>query len=244
VFSSVSKTDALLSWLSLPIYIWQGLAVRKKSVRLAPPPQKPIVELKGKGKTLNILFVGDSSAAGVGVEDFELSVAGRLPHLLKKLTGRPTHQRSSGNNSATSGMIRDFIVPNLETGRYDYVVLSVGINDTKNFHSSRRFKKEFGTLLYALHAKFPGVKIIWQGLIDMENVPILPSPLNKILGIRSRILRETGKQLCNERNALAPETEWKVIPENFSTDGFHASVEGYRVWAEELAGYIAALEDN
>lgn len=238
----VTKSEILFSWLALPVYIWQGLGVRRTSVRLSPPPQKPIVELKGKGKPVSILFVGDSSAAGVGVETFDESVAGRIPHLIKDKTGRPIFQRTVGNNSATSGSIRDHVVPHLEPRPYDYVVLSIGTNDTKNFHSGRRFCKEFGTLLYALHAKFPGSTIIWQGLIDMEGIPILPSPLNKILGIRSRIIRRNGKQLCFERSALAPDSSWQPLPENFSHDGFHASSLGYQVWAEELAQYIVELE--
>lgn len=234
----VSNTEKLLSWLGLPIYVWQGLAVRRTSVRLEPPAQRPIVELKGKGKPISILFLGDSSAAGVGVTDFKHCVAGRLPFLLKDATGRPVYQRTAGNNSATAGQLRDFVVPNLEPNDYDYVVLSVGVNDAKNFHTASKFKNEFGTLLYALQARFPSSTIVWQNLLDMEGIPILPSPLKKILGIRSRLLREKGRQLCMERSALAPESNWQPLAENFSNDGFHASAEGYRIWAEELANYL------
>ena len=76
----------------------------------------------------------------------------------------------------------------------------------------------------------------------MEGVPILPFPLNKILGIRSRVLRKNGKILCRERMALAPESNWKPISKNFAMDGFHASSEGYKVWAEELAQFVVDLE--
>lgn len=238
----VSKREILYSWLSLPIYVWQGFGVRRRSIRMAPPEQKPIVDLKGKGKPISILFIGDSSVAGVGVDTFEECVAGRLPTLLKKLTGRPIHQRSAGNNSATAGQLRDVVLPNLEPVDYDYVLISIGVNDAKNFHTAARFKKEFGEFLYALHARFPNATIVWQNLLDMEGIPALPSPLNKILGIRSRLLREKGIQLCYERSALAPSSEWQPLSENFSRDGFHASAEGYRVWAEELAQYIADLE--
>ncbi len=240
----VSKLEILISWLALPIYIWQGLGVRRSSMRLPPPEQKPLVELKGKGKLINVLFVGDSSAAGVGVETFEEGVSGRLPHLLNEMTGRPILQRTCGNNSASSGSIRDYVVPHLEQRTYNYIVLSIGTNDAKNFHRGKRFCKEFGTLIYALHAKFPDAKIIWQGLIDVEGIPILPTPLNKILGIRSRIIRKNGQQLCYERDVLAPQTAWQPVPENFSRDGFHASSRGYQVWADELAEYMVRLENS
>lgn len=161
-----------------------------------------------------------------------------MPGLLNNALGRPVYQRTSGNNSATSGSIRDHVLPHLEAETYDFVIISIGTNDAKNFHSGRRFCREFGTLIYGIGTKFPDAEIIWQGLIDMKDVPVLPKPLNTILGIRSRVLRKNGKQLCFERGALAPESNWQPLPENFSRDGFHASEKGYEAWAQELADYI------
>jgi len=242
----LTNSQIIQSWLGLPVYVWQGLAVRRKTnpLRMAPPAQIPVVELKGKGKLLSILVIGDSSAAGVGVEKFEDCVAGRLPHLLKTKTGRPIRVKTSGHNSATSKHIRDFVIPNLAEETYDYIVLKIGTNDAKNFHTGGQFCRNFGGLLNACQAKFTGAKLIWSGIIDMESVPVLPSPLNKILGIRSRLINRNGAILSRERGVLKPESNWQPVPENFSKDGFHASSEGYRIWAEELAGYIVNLENH
>ena len=240
----VTRIESLISWAALPVYVWQGLSVRRKTVRMPPPEHSQIATVKGKGKEISILVLGDSSAAGVGVEQFEESVAGRLPHLLSAKTGRPVKTKTCGSNSATAGHINDFVVPNLAHEDYHYIVLNIGTNDAKNFHSGQRFCREFGGLLYALQAKFTGARIIWSGLIDLSGVPILPYPLNKILGIRSRIIRQNGKSLCRERGALCPDTSWLPLPENFAKDGFHASSEGYRVWAEELTDYLADLESR
>jgi len=240
----VTKTEIIASWLGLPIYAYQGTRVRKRAMRMAPPEQMPRVEIKGKNarEPLRLLFIGDSSAAGVGVADFRDCVAGLTPHLLARKTGRKIICRTCGNNSATSGDLRDIIVPSLEPAEYDFIIINIGTNDSKNFHSARRFKKEFGGLLYLLNAKFPGARIIWSGLIDVGGIPLLPKPLNRILSIRSRIIRKTGKELCHERGALAPETNWQPIRENFAEDGFHASAKGYHAWAEELSDYIVKLQ--
>jgi lysophospholipase L1-like esterase len=122
------------------------------------------------------------------------------------------------------------------------VVLSIGTNDAKNFHSGKRFCKEFGTLIYALRTRFPNARIIWSGIIDIGDIPALPFPLNRILSIRSRILMQAGKTLCEERGALAPPSGWQPLPENFAEDGFHCSAKGYGMWAKELAGFIAKME--
>ena len=240
----VTRTESLYSWLSLPIYVWQGLSVRKNTERMEPPLISKISPRKGKGTALRILIVGDSSAAGVGVDDISHSLGGHLSKILNEKSGRPTSVQISGNNSATAGALRDHVVPNLAREEYDYISLNVGVNDAKNFHTGKRFCKEFGTLLYALQARFPHAQLIWGGIINLQNVPALPAPLNKILDIRSRILDQNGRVLCEERGALAPKSNWKVIPENFARDGFHASSLGYQRWADELADYILSIEDT
>ena len=62
------KIQSILSWLCLPVYVWQGLAVRRRSLRMEPPATNGLIEISGKGKTLSVLLLGDSSAAGVGVQ--------------------------------------------------------------------------------------------------------------------------------------------------------------------------------
>jgi len=232
----------MLTWFALPVYVWQGLGVRRRTGRMAPPPNAGTYEHAGRGTGLSVLVIGDSSAAGVGVEAIEDCFAGQFPRLLAQETGRPVAARIAGMNSATSGQIRDFVVPHVEPRDFDYIALNIGTNDAKNFHSGRRFKRDFGTLIYALRARFPAATIIWSGVLDMERVPALPSPLNRILGIRSRLIDDIGRTLCRERGALAPESEWRIVPENFSADGFHASEAGYREWAHNMALYVAGLE--
>ncbi len=235
-------SEVLFSIAAFPIYVWQGLKVRRQTQRMAPPPHQGHLATGGKGAPLQILIVGDSSAAGVGVEKIEESLGGHLLEELSGKTGRPINIRIAGMNSATSGQIRDHVVPNLQHHAYDYICLNIGVNDAKNFHTGRGFCRNFGTLLYALKARFPTSIIIWAGIIDMEKIPALPRPLNRILGIRSRLLDRNGKILCRERGALAPDPGWRIIRENFSSDGFHASSKGYGGWARNLAAYIVDLE--
>ncbi len=242
----VTSFEIILSWLALPVYAFQGIRIRNRTLRMAPPEPIPFAEVKGKSgkKPIRLLMIGDSSAAGVGVKDFKDCVAGRLPYLVSQKTGYTVTCRTCGNNSATAGDLRDLIVPNLTQEEYDYIIINIGTNDAKNFHTSRRFKKEFGGLLYALNARFPTAKVIWSGIIDVSKIPLLPSPLNKLMGIRADILRQQANELCFERGALFPQTKWRIITQNFAEDGFHASSRGYEEWAEELSSYIADLQNR
>lgn len=234
--------EIILSYLAFPIYVWQGLKVRRKTERKSPPDTDGFLNSAGKGGKIEILLIGDSSAAGVGVDRIEHSLGGQLLRELSERTGKTISIRIAGMNSATSGQLRDYVVPHLEQRHYDFICLNIGVNDAKNFHTGRAFCRSFGTLLYALKARFPAARIIWAGIIDMEKIPALPSPLNRILGVRSRLLNRNGQILCGERGALSPEPEWRIVRENFSSDGFHASEKGYREWATNLAIYICELD--
>ena len=234
----------LLSWLAFPVYAWQGIGVRLRTERMHPAKGPVRHRIDGSSPEVRLLVIGDSSAAGVGVDSIEKCFAGFLPRFLAEKTGRPVTARIAGMNSATSAQIRDHVVPHVEPRDFDYVMLNIGTNDAKNFHTVRAFKRDFGTLIYALKARFPAATIVWAGVLDMEHVPALPSPLSRILGIRARLIDAKGKVLCSERGALAPVSTWRIVPENFSDDGFHASETGYREWAEKVSDFLIQLEQE
>ncbi|MCP4185095.1 MAG: SGNH/GDSL hydrolase family protein [Hyphomicrobiales bacterium] len=232
------KLATALTWFGLPIYVWQGLGIRRKTIRPTPPFPQQVAPIAGKGTPFRLLLVGDSSAAGVGVDDIDASLGGQVPRLLAKQSGRPVEIDIIGSNSATAGQIRDNVIPHIKKRNFTHIIVNIGTNDAKNFHTVRRFYKDFGTLLYALNARFPRSNIIWSGIMDMKAIPALPFPLSNILGIRSRALMASGENLCRERLATIPDGEWIPRDKNFSEDGFHASAQGYHEWAQILVTHI------
>ena len=155
----------LATWLALPVYAWQGLGVRRRTSRLLPATGPTSGVIAGAEPAVALLVLGDSSAASVGIVQAENGLAAQLAQLIANDSGRAVHWRAAGFNSATSGQLRDYVVPNLAADPWTHIVLAIGTNDIKNFHSLPRFKKEFGGLLYALHAKWPEARIVWQPVI-------------------------------------------------------------------------------
>ncbi|MBX3531864.1 MAG: SGNH/GDSL hydrolase family protein [Rhizobiaceae bacterium] len=238
----MSLAKAALSWLALPVYIWQGVGVRRRTERMAPADGPVTGSLAGKGETIRLLVVGDSSAASVGVKTTDKGLAPNLAGILSQRTGQPVEWRKAGFNSATAGQVRDFAVPNLAREPYTHIVLSIGTNDAKNFHTMRRFKREFGGLVYALKAKWPQARIVWSPVVDMTLVPAMPPALGKILEIRASLVNRLATRLCLERGAV-PAARLPILDATgFSTDGFHASEAGYAYWAEHLTPFVLGPE--
>lgn len=231
----MSRFAALLSWLAFPVYVWQGLGVRRRTPRMLPASGPVRHRIEGSEPEIRLLVLGDSSAASVGIESSEQGIAAELARLLSARTGRAVVWRAAGFSSATSGQIRDHVLPNLAPEPWTHIVLSIGTNDAKNFHSASRFKREFGGLLYALRAKWPEARVIWSPVVEMTRVPALPPMLGKILEIRAGVINAKGEALCYERGAI-PATRLPILDPaaGFSTDGFHASAAGYAAWAEHL----------
>lgn len=232
------RAKLLLTWLALPVYIWQGIGVRLRTERLLPPEGPKDGDISGNGEPIRLLVLGDSSAVGIGTQLTSENLASRLSHYLNGKSGRPVTWHTAGFNSATSGQIRDYAVPNLKREPWTHIALSVGTNDLKNFHSLSRFKREFGGLLYALTARFPDAGIYWSPPIDTRKVPALPQPMASLLEIRARAFSDLGTRLCKERGAVAIPRLEEIAAQGFSRDGFHAGPEGYDYWSEHLATHM------
>lgn len=239
----MSLARALLSWLAFPVYAAQGIALRRRTLRMPPPAGRVRHAIDGAEPAINLLVLGDSSAAGVGVADTEDALGARLARLMAARSGRKVVWRAAGFNSATAGQLRDHAVPNLDAEAWNHIVLCVGTNDAKNFHSVSRFKREFGGLIYALRAKWPEARIVWSPVVDMSRMPAMPRALGNILEIRAGLVNAMGAQLCLDRGALAAPRLPILDPQaGFSKDGFHASAAGYQSWADHLCTLLLAQD--
>lgn len=236
-----SFKTAILSWLLFPVYVWQGLAARRRIERMRPPAG-PLSGLIGTAElreaAVRLLVIGDSSAAGVGVDHTSDALGSKLAERIYALTGRSVFWRIAGSNSAVSADVRDHVVPNLAREAFTHIVVMIGTNDAKNFHGAVKFKKSFGTLIYALRAKWPEARIVWSPPVDLKRVPALPRGLAHVLELRARIIRRMGARLCLERGVVVSTTLPRVEPAGFSRDGFHASIEGYAYYANHLMDYV------
>ena len=239
------RLNGPLSWLLSPAALYLGLQVRSRTQRLPPPPGRQSGQAgPGREAGYRLLVVGDSSAAGVGTDQVDESLGPQLAAILNARTGETVRWRIASANSAISEQVRDYVVPNLEPHAYSHIVVCIGMNDMKNFLTVRRFKKGFGGLLYALHARWPDASIVWTPLLDMRTVPSLPPLLGYVLELRASMLNRVGAQLCRERHAIVSQRLDSRNPKGFSPDGFHASPAGYHYWAGILADTIIGPGDD
>ncbi len=229
---------SIITWLFYPFYLVQGLWLRAQGDRTFPADGVVEGSVEGKAPFINLLVVGDSSAASVGIANRADGLATQLARKLNEKTGRAVQYTSSGHHAAVSEEIRDYVVPNLKRQNYSHIVIALSTNDIKNFHTIARWEKGFGGLLYALHARFPRAQIWWMEPLDFRFVPRLAQPLMTILNLRARLFAKSGIELCEERGVYSTPPLKNILPEDFCSDGFHAGEKGFQKWAEQLSGYM------
>ncbi|MBO6551793.1 MAG: SGNH/GDSL hydrolase family protein [Roseitalea sp.] len=231
-------TTALYSWAMFPVYAWQGIRLRMRIERLLPAPVPTQGAFPGNSPEVRLLVMGDSTVASVGMETLEDTLAFNIAKAVNDETGWPVSWRAAGGNSATASDLRDFIVPHVEPRDWTHIALSVGINDMKNFHMVRRFKRDFGALLYSARARFPQARIVWCPIPDMRQCPALPPTLGRILAARAELINAMGARMCRERGAIVTDPVPPQSVDAFARDGFHPNGDGYRVWGRHFARWI------
>ena len=229
---------AFLSWICFPVYVAQGIYVRLQSMRLSPAAG-PRSGVYGEGApTMRLLTIGDSSAAAVGIEHTDGAIGPQMADQYHQRTGETVSWHISGHNSAVAGEVRDYVVPNLADADYTHIFIMIGMNDMKNWHSVGRWKRDFGTLLYALRARYPEAKLYWHQGIDINQCPAIPQPLGSIMNLRVALFNRKGAQLCLERGAICVPPLPIVDPAGFCRDGFHADEKGYEAWAAHMLDHL------
>lgn len=81
------RFPTILTWLAFPVYVWQGLGVRRRTSRMLPAQGPVMHEISGKAPDISLLVLGDSSAASVGIGNSENGLAAQLAVLIAQRTG-------------------------------------------------------------------------------------------------------------------------------------------------------------
>ena len=243
-----------------PVYLYQGLKLKKTALRLpeAEGDRSGRVEIdtpdsNPKAETsLTLMLVGDSSAAGVGVSSQQQALAG---HLLNELQSLPTIQQkfsaidwalhATSGHTSFDALRRLYVLPK-PASAVDIIVVMVGVNDTTSNVSLPKWQAQLHEIIRLGKRKFGAKYIIFPCLPPMQDMPAIPSPLNKLLGYKTQLMNDKLIQVCSEHEqviALPFELTDKSLTaaQLFAEDGFHPNSKAYLIIATKLAKTIADL---
>lgn len=238
-----------------PIYLYQAKQVKKSALRLPEPKgaRQGTLVINDKlpnAQALNLMIVGDSSAAGVGCElqneGLAKNVAINLQANFSKNAVKSNYHAIQWSLIAKSGdssfdlLRRLFVMPKRSV---EVMVICIGVNDVTKNTTTEQWQQNLREIIAISQRKFGARFIIFSSLPPMKDMPALPAPLNQLLGNKARQLDKKLKQICDNTNGVyyvAPTlTDTKNLSAMFASDGFHPSPSAYQLWASQLASQIS-----
>jgi lysophospholipase L1-like esterase len=224
-------------WLGLPVLLTQGLRVRRETLRL--PDADGLTGAVGEGEPLNLVVLGDSVAAGVGVDHHRDTLAGHLSRRLADSRARAVCWHVVARTGATAGDALGLAAQSSALADADVVLVSIGVNDTKNLHPDRRWRTELAALLDHVLAVSPTVEVVLIGVPPMEAFPALPRALATLMGARARRLDAIGRAVAAERPRVRRiELTLEQGEGLFAADGFHPSAVVHERLAEQISAVL------
>ncbi len=229
-FVSSSAYHYSVTLLLIPVFLVQALWTRLTIIKLPEPSGKRSGHC-GNGEQLKLLIIGDSAAAGVGVNKQVDALSGQLSSKLALnyvVDWRLIAQTGFTAADALAGLN---VLPKQT---FDVVLLSVGVNDVTHLTSNKAWLNSLSALSELLTDKFSVNKIIFSSIPPMHLFSGLPQPLRWWLGKRAKRLNQLMELAANDspnRSVLTVDIPFSA--KYLAQDNFHPSQYAYQLWAEQ-----------
>ncbi len=200
----------------------------------------------GPGEPIQLAFLGDSTAVGLGTNHPWQTPGVVIAQGLAGISGRPVRLRVYGRVGAQSQelegqgkrLLDDVAVP-------DLVVIMVGANDVTHRKSLAEAVRSLDAVIRRLREA--GTEVVVGTCPDLGTIEQIPYPLRYLARRLSRTLAaaqtiaavEAGGRSVSLGDLLGPEFAARPS-EMFSSDKFHPSATGYARVAEAMLPSVAA----
>ena len=224
-----------------PVLIVQGRRLRRDTPRLADAAS-PWTGVEPGPTPLRLLVLGDSTAAGVGVDSQADALPGNLARSIAAHSGRGVEWTAMGANGATARDLLEKFIDAATAESYDIVFLTVGANDALTLRSRAAFGRDIRSLLSRLRAASPEATILMSSLPAFFRFVLLPNPLRFNLYLHSQSLESQARSIvARTAGAHMSPPPPPYTDGFFASDLFHPSAIGYRDWSDfAVADAIAA----
>jgi lysophospholipase L1-like esterase len=193
--------------------------------------------------SLRLLMLGDSSAAGLGVDETEETVGGRLSELIAS-TGRRVQLDSVAVTGSRAADLGPQVSRALVRGAPDIAVILIGANDATHFTPLDEVERNITAAVRRLRAA--GSAVVVGTCPDLGAVRNFAQPLRELVGWAGRRVAAASERAAVAGGGvtvdLAARTGpvFRADPGTLSGDQYHPSADGYQLWA--LALYPAVYE--
>ena len=230
---------ALLGYLIIGLFfpwLWlQGIYLKKVVLRLPTPGDKPFGVLKGNGMALEILGLGESTMAGVGIAKHSKTLTGLTAIRLNHLVSRQINWKILANNGLTIKTLNQ-LIKEYPPADADLIIVSIGGNDVFKLTPPWVWQRNLVRCVKFLVRDGRKPLILFSPVPCVGRFPAIPNPLCLALGYWELLLQTSLALVMNStEDAHLLEDSFPDGKEYFLDDGIHPSQQAYDLWSEKLA---------
>ncbi len=224
------------SILLTPVLYAQGVLTRRRIAKL-PEAAGERTGRDGQGTSvLNMLLLGESTAAGVGAADHGEGLAGQLAGALSAMTGARVDWRVLAANGLTAAGLRARLKELPAGTRADLIVIGLGANDVFRLQGPGGWGRDLRALIDEVRERCGFAPVMLSAMPPLGEFPGLPQPLRAVLGLRASLLDRASEKLAGKMAGVhfVP-LEFAVTADLFAEDGIHPSARCYALWGQAVA---------
>ena len=231
----------------LPILMVQGNRIKRIFPSL--PEAKVPLGKSGEGKAFQLVCLGESSMAGVGIDAHENGFAGNFSRCLAALIKKQINWRVYAKSGLTAELVRKQLMPQIKEQHADLVLVALGGNDTFQLNSPEKWARQIELLIQDIRKKYPKAPILFATMPPVHTFPAFTGPIQLVLGQLVALHGERLNRLIRKHNNIYFDSQkidlndWlRKYPgcskEELYSDGVHPSSLTYQIWGKELAHFI------
>lgn len=188
----------------------------------------------GSGKNIKYVVAGDSTTAGVGASTSEDAYPYQIATELSK--NYSVAYRNVAVSGAKTQDLLDKQLPQIIAENPDLVTISIGPNDATHFLSNQKTIENFRKIISELNQK-THAKIYITNVATFKNTNIVLWPVPQLWERKSENLNQTINSLASGNAEIV---DIHSVRADLSTDTFHPSSIGYKLWTAKFLEKIGS----
>jgi lysophospholipase L1-like esterase len=238
VWQTIYILSGILLLPAVPFLYLQGQYVRRKVGRLPDASGETSGRTGIHERSVKLLVIGESTAAGVGARTHENGLAGQFAKYLSRKLGKTVDWRVIGRTGITVKETIRELVPQIPNEQFDYVLLALCGNEVLKVRSPLSFRRNMTKLLGILREKNPDAMFFMTNAPAVRLSPVLPQPIKFLLGELSALHDSNAREFTADMKNVFYFDQPSEVPEGFFSDGIHPSESGYAAWSKRMIEFF------
>lgn len=234
----------------LPIMYVQGKRIRAKVPSLPEATGTEGITNPNQTPNYQLITIGESTVAGVGVKTHAEGFSGTLADELSKKLAKNIRWKVYAKSGITAKRVPAELISQITEKQADLIVIGLGANDAFEGNSPNTWRKGIKKTLQELRIKFPTAPIAFANMPPIKEFPAFTPLIKQTIGSLVEIHGQELEKLISDqpnvfynsevlwiKNWLKGDLVNKTVHDFFS-DGVHPSKLTYQEWARDFANFV------